>query len=471
MVKEENNSAVLAQSSQRIQELENKVENLEEMVSGLKKVNELNVIEMGRFLAEERNFWLEYNPIDTDLNNRVLLSQRNWQIQQICGLEQIIADDFEKSFKVRQENNQLQAKLENLEQEIAELKERQSRLEKTPEDLLNAQLHWYQTNYPDYFEELEKIKKDLDSRIEIFDFISLLEKKINRLTEQINKRPTKANYRALEIAKEELAQEKEDFIIELARLEKESIDKSELLTSTQAELQAERNKKELLGQENDKLKLEKAKLENTKAKLAKDLAIEQRKAISKAEKLKLEKARSAELLANYEESLAELDKINLDYQNLAKDKTTLAEALTAKEREFNTLAEQLSKTEQEITQKLIAELQLGLNADSNLEQVISTLKVLLDKLPIERLAQQLEKVNQINKELSEQIKTQAPEEKIIIQKDTDLIKNYQKLAQELASVKKQNQSERYFFITALALGLAVMGRLLIKLKRLQKRIR
>ena len=99
---------------------------------------------------------------------------------------------------------------------------------------------------------------------------------------------------------------------------------------------------------------------------------------------------------------------------------------------------------------------------------------MLDKLPIEKLAQQLAEVNQINKELKEQLAqiqdTQQPEEKIIIREDKELSKNYQKLAKELMAVKKQNQQERYFFITALAIGLSIMSGLLIKLKRFKKRI-
>lgn len=82
--------------------------------------------------------------------------------------------------------------INQLEKEINELESTIRLLEKAPEELLEAQINWYSTTYPEYFAELEANIPE-EKRIEISDFISLLVKKITETKRELSTKEKKTD--------------------------------------------------------------------------------------------------------------------------------------------------------------------------------------------------------------------------------------------------------------------------------------
>lgn len=128
--------------------------------SALKKVKEF----------EEKQIELVDKEVEiTDLKNKITDLE-----QEILNFEEKILNlNREKSLLEWDKNEQIAL----LEKQIEELESTIALLEKAPEDLLEAQLNFYSTIYPEIFAQLEQNISE-EKKIEISDFISFLVKKI-----------------------------------------------------------------------------------------------------------------------------------------------------------------------------------------------------------------------------------------------------------------------------------------------------
>ena len=286
-----------------------------------------------------------------------------------------------------------------------------------------------------------------------------LKVKISRLTEQVTKRPTNANYRALELVKRELEEEKARFTEELDTLQKDKdktdndlvIEQGKVSNLTNDLASANTNVTALTGQ----LQAEQAKVNTLTGQLIAEVNAHQ--------------ATQANLV-NTQQQLTTTER-NLGINSVSDIPTimsavptgiTLQQLVNA----YNSLPAQVSQAhqvqlqaerdrdnkEKVITTKLITELDLSIEKDSSLEEVIANLKKLLDKTPMEEIKAQLNKANQIIKGLKEQLSLVNKDDNGQLLKEQNTLIN-----KELSQLKNSQQTERGFFIASLAVSLITIG--------------
>ncbi|CAH1756425.1 12384_t:CDS:2 [Entrophospora sp. SA101] len=96
---------------------------------------------------------------------------------------------------------------------LKDLEEKVENLEKVPDELMKAQISFHRGQSPQEFAELARTTREED--IDLTTFINFLKEKNRRLSDQIQIRPTRANYRQLEQSKKELEEDKTELTREL----------------------------------------------------------------------------------------------------------------------------------------------------------------------------------------------------------------------------------------------------------------
>ncbi|CAJ0924998.1 7374_t:CDS:10 [Entrophospora sp. SA101] len=124
--------------------------------------------------------------------------------------QELLIKDWQKkqSFFVKKEKI-----VEWIRDYLVDLEEKVENLEKVPDELMKAQISFHRGQSPQEFAELARTTREED--IDLTTFINFLKEKNRRLSDQIQIRPTRANYRQLEQSKKELEEDKTELTREL----------------------------------------------------------------------------------------------------------------------------------------------------------------------------------------------------------------------------------------------------------------